>query len=78
MTWRPEGLFLATDGDGNEYRVLMFRKWLDASDEANSVWIGVPHYLTFDGRRVDRIKKGEYEVIARPKIPITSDDPSAP
>ena len=78
MTWREEGLFLATDADGNKYTIIMLRKWVDTSDEASPTWTGVPRYLTIDGRRVNRIKKGVYEIIARPRILITSDDPNAP
>ena len=71
MTVLPHAVFLATDSDGNEFTVYLYRSWADAAPSHGQL-------RTSDGRQVSRIGRGAYEIADRPRIPITSDDPEAP
>ena len=82
MATRQEGSFVATDAGGNEYTVFMYRDMIDTTNMHSRTRTQVPAALgelkTSDGRHVNRIDKGSYEIVGRPMIPISSDDPNAP
>ena len=82
MATRREGSFVARDADGNEYTIIMYRGMIDTTHMHSRVRTEVPARLgelrTSDGRHVNRIAKGSYEIVDRPMVPITSDDPNAP
>lgn len=82
MATRQEGSFVATDCGGNEYTVIMYRDVIDTTTQHSHVPTQAPAALgelrTSDGRDVNRIEKGSYEIVGHPMIPITSDDPNAP
>ena len=82
MTTRQEGSFTAVDGDGNEHTVNIFRGMIASTHLSSRVRTQMPARLrelrTSDGRAVNRIDKGSYEIVDHPMIPITSDDPNAP
>ena len=82
MVTRQEGSFVATDAAGNEYKVVIYRDLIDTSHLQSRTRTQAPAKLgklrTTDGRHVNRIDKGSYEIVDRPMIQITSDDPNAP
>lgn len=82
MVTRQEGSFEAADADGNIYTVIMYRDMIDTTTSHSRVRTQSPAALgelrTTDGRFVNRLEKGSYEIVGRPMIPITSDDPNAP
>ena len=82
MATRQEGSFVATDAAGNEYTVIIYRDLIDASNMHSRTRTQVPAKLgklsTTDGRHVNYIDKGSYEIVGRPMIHITSDDANAP
>ena len=77
-----EGSFQATDNNGNEYTIHMFRDRIDTTTMRSGVRTLAPAALgelkTEDGRHVNRIDKGSYEIVDFSMIPLTSDDPKAP
>lgn len=67
-----QGAFLAKDGAGKDYTIHVYASVVGGEiREATSLH-------TTDGRRVDRLGKGRYEIRDRPTIPLHSDDPDAP
>lgn len=82
METRQEGAFVAKDAAGNEYTVVVYRDTIDTTTMHSRTRIRVPaeraELRTTDGRDVNYIDKGSYEIVDRPVIPITSDDPNAP
>lgn len=82
MASRREGSFVAVDSDANEYTVIMYRDLVNTTTLQSRVPTHMRAALgelrTSDGRCVNRIEKGTYEIVGRPMIRITSDDPNAP
>lgn len=82
MTTRQEESFVATDADGNEYTVFNYCEMIDTTDSRSRMPTQVPAKMgnlrTSDGRAVNRVAKGSYEIVGLPMIPITSDDINAP
>jgi hypothetical protein len=73
-----EGAFQARDKEG---RVYLIEKWMKFADATTSAGRGMepvqPSLRTSDGRHVNRLGKGRYE-IPEDDIALTSDDPAAP
>lgn len=71
--------FDATDVDGNIYRVYVYVNIVGFSDLSGrrAERRGLMELKTGDGRHVNAIEKGRYEIVGHPMIPITSDDPNA-
>ncbi len=77
-----EGSFQASDAAGNTHTIHMFRDRIDTTTMRSQTRTSAPATLgelkTDDGRHVNRIDKGAYEIVDRPMIPLTPDDPNAP
>ncbi len=80
MGMRIENSFIAIDGRGKQYKILVIRH----SSESRTMHgrYETPDALaslqTDDERAVNWIEKGKYEIVGNPMIPITTDDPNAP
>lgn len=76
------GSFVARDNDGNEYTIGIYRDMIDTTTMHGPRGMESPSSLatlkTEDGRCVNRISQGSYEIVGRPMIPLTSTDPVAP
>jgi hypothetical protein len=68
--------FTATDSNGRTYTILQFTNYLDTG--VGQEIEGTKFYRTSDGRHVNPVSQGHYEIIGRPGIPLTSNDPDAP
>ncbi len=75
-----ETRFIVHNADGNEYTLIckprihhIIPTRTEISGKRGAFW-------TSDGRPVNRIDKGFYEILepGRPNVPVTSDDPDAP
>ena len=76
---RQTGSFEAVDATGRKRRVYLFTRFivsraLDGTEETP----GLKTLQTAEGHAVKRISKGVYEVVGRPPVRLTSDDPAAP
>lgn len=80
MVLQNEGSFVATDDDGQPYTVVIHRHVSDtgAQLDPRSAAPGNLILRTTDGKKVNRINKGHYEIESQPNIPIYSNDPTAP
>ena len=76
---RRTGSFVAVDNEGNEYTIHVYTKILDASTMGNlgAEKEGEEILITDEGLSVNRLKKGEYQIVQTGEI-IYSDDPDAP
>jgi hypothetical protein len=77
FTLHKAGSFVARDGGGTEYRVVIYARYQrDPGGSPQPVEIEL---LTDKGAPVDRVEKGHYTLL-RPgeAVPLTSDDPAAP
>ena len=76
------GHFKARDNAGRSYRVIVFQQIIDAGttihDNQRAEVPGMKVLRTEDGRDVNKRGRGEYEILDRSRIRITSNDPSAP
>ena len=76
------GSFIAVDDDGNEYTIGIYRDVIDTtthhSTRREQTYSSLATLLTDDGRHVNRVDQGAYEIVGHPMIPLTSTDPSAP
>ena len=81
MTTRNEGSFVATDSEGNEYTITIYREMIDTTTNSSKVRTQTPAAIatlrTSDGRYVNYIRKGSYEIVDSSMISITSDAPNA-
>lgn len=79
MMEEPHQKFTAFDEDGKEYRLRSYQGYASAATRANpsAVAPGLKRIVTEDGESVNRVKKGEYEIVATGVILFTS-DPDAP
>jgi hypothetical protein len=72
------GTFRAKATDGREYTIDEFTEYLSGHSSSGAYNIeGLKFYKCDDGRYVNKIEKGKYEIVDIPNIPITSDDPRA-
>jgi hypothetical protein len=71
--------FVAQDENGEEYTIHMYVQQISVSshDDANATIDGLKRLVTDDGASVNRIRKGEYKLVAD-EIMLFSDDPNAP
>ena len=71
--------FTATDEEGTEYRLLLYQDFVPAHtfDNPSAVVPGLTRILTEDGESVNRVKKGEYEIV-QTGVRLRSSDPDAP
>jgi hypothetical protein len=74
------GVFFARDQDGRRYRLHRWRQVLDTGTQDNfgAERPGPEEIRTVDGRAVNYLGKGRYEIVGHPMVPLTSDDPEAP
>jgi hypothetical protein len=73
-----KGSFKAKAADGTEFDILIFQEVIDTSDmQGRSEMPGPVTLKTRDGRYVNAIKKGHYQIVDVPVIPLTSNDPKA-
>ena len=74
------GEFRARDGFGHWHTVIVFQQIVDASTETdrNAEMLGSKILQTEDGRSVNQVSKGLYEIVDRPTVRLASDDPNAP
>ena len=61
-----KGQFIAKDNDGKEYTIYIYAQIIDVSshDNQNARIEGKKSLVTDDGLTVNRIRKGEYLVVA--------------
>ena len=72
--------FAATSSHGRRYRLQHFRDILDVGTHDNPAaeLPGLEAIKTVDGRSVNRLEKGKYEIVDYPSVVVTSADPMAP
>ena len=76
---RQTGSFVATSEDGEEYTIHEFTKFIDVGtrrDPTRQIR-GLRELRTEDGRAVNHLEKGRYEIVQTGQI-LMSDDPDAP
>lgn len=75
----PRQEFTAVDGQGNKYRLLVYQQNVRAGTrgEPSTVIPGQKRIVTEDGKSVNRLKKGEYEIVET-HVVLRSSDPDAP
>jgi hypothetical protein len=71
--------FTAVDESGSEYRLQVYQQDVSVATRANpsAVAPGRKQIVTEDGASVNRLKKGEYEIVGTGII-LRSSDPDAP
>ena len=71
--------FTATDEDGTEHRLLVYQQFIPAGsfDDPSAVIPGLRRIVTEDGESVNRVRKGEYEIV-QTGVRLRSSDPDAP
>ncbi|HUU84581.1 MAG TPA: hypothetical protein VM243_13870 [Phycisphaerae bacterium] len=71
--------FMAVDETGTEHRLLVYRDYVSAATRANPSGMapGLKRIVTQEGERVNRLKKGAYQIVATGAI-LRSCDPDAP
>ena len=76
---RRMGSFIATDDNGKRHTLHVVTTYVYAGDnvDPNAELQGVSSIQTEDGRHVNRLRKGEYEVSVT-GFKLHSDDPKAP
>lgn len=75
---RRTGTFRAIDDAGKEYVIHIMTEFIDTSTlSGNSETEGVKNFVLDDGRNVNRVEQGRYEVVQTGQI-LTSDAPNAP
>jgi hypothetical protein len=74
------GEFVAASPDGRRHRLRHFRDILDVGthDDPAAELPGLEAIKTADGRSVNRLEKGKYEIVGYPNIAVMSSDPLAP
>lgn len=73
--------FTASDPDGNEYTLFedtLYSTGGTLNGSVGELDLGRKDYRTADGRKVNWIAKGRYEIVGIKNIPLTSDAPDAP
>lgn len=57
--------FIATDSEGKEYKIFIYIDYYKANsfDKPNDVVQGPKTLETSDGRKVNRIEKGKYQIV---------------
>lgn len=73
------GTFEAIGSDGQQYKVNIFTEFVSASTFADphAVVEGLKELRTSKGLHVNRIRKGEYQIV-RTGVDLRSDSPNAP
>jgi hypothetical protein len=76
---KQTGSFRAKDTQGNEHTIFIYTDFIDASGlDGSAVIPGMKCLKLRDGRSVNRIDHGKYQVIGGMlPIDLTSDDPAA-
>jgi hypothetical protein len=71
--------FTATDEGGIEHRLLVYQNFIRAGtfDDPSAVVAGLTRILTEDGKLVNCVRKGEYEIVET-GVHLRSSDPDAP
>ncbi len=79
MMEEPHQEFTAFDKDHKEYRLQVYQKDVPVGTRADPSAVApeLKQIVTEDGESVNRVKKGEYEIVATGVILRTS-DPDAP
>ena len=82
MRTNQVGSFIARDDDGREYtiHILTYTVSVGNKSDSNAEREGMTSSLrTSDGRAVNRLEKGRYELLHPVRnVRLTSDDPNAP
>jgi hypothetical protein len=81
MPRRHTGTFAAFDKDGREYTIVEYAEFFDSGTldgPSGETATGRKFFQTANGKHVNQLGKGKYEIVGLPSIPITSDDPNAP
>jgi hypothetical protein len=78
-TTRHIRTFAAFSESGEEYAILVFQSSIESLDVngARQHTPELPRLQTRDGQPVNRIEKGQYEILGDPMIPLTSTNPKA-
>jgi hypothetical protein len=78
-TTRHVCTFAAFSDGRKEYAILVFQTSIGSLDihGARQNTPELPRLQTRDGQPVNRIEKGQYEIVGEPMIPLTSNDPKA-
>lgn len=71
--------FMAVDEAGAQHRLLVYQDYVPVATRANpsAVAPGMKRIVTENGESVNRVKKGEYQVVGSGAI-LRSSDPGAP
>ncbi len=73
------GSFVATDENGDEHTVFVFSEYNVIRDRGAKRRVpGLKSLQLSDGRHVNRVDKGHYELVDTPMVKLTSNNPSAP
>jgi hypothetical protein len=78
-TTRHVRTFAAFSEGGKEHAILVFQTSIESLDSkgARQNSPEIPRLQTRDGQIINRIEKGQYEIVGDPMIPLTSTDPKA-
>lgn len=73
------GTFIANSPDGTEYTIHIFTEFVESrTTSGRQVVEGLKHLKTAGGEHVNRIAKGEYQIVGLCETSLASDDPDAP
>lgn len=78
---KREGSFVARDAEGNEYTIYIYCAQIDVTtghSPHREYADGMRELRTEDGRAVNRIARGTYEIVGPVAVRVSSDDPAAP
>jgi len=78
---KREGSFVARDADGNQYTIDIYVDQIDVTHQGSlrrEYADGLRELRTEDGRAVNRIARGTYEIVGPVPVRVSSDDPAAP
>ncbi len=71
--------FTAADEDGREYQLQVYQNWISAATRADPAAVipGMRRIVTEDGLSVNRLAKGEYQIVSTGMV-LRSSKPDAP
>jgi hypothetical protein len=74
----PRGSFMAKSESGKKVEIFVSQEMTGVPDLSGKGEMGDLVLKTKDGKDVNRIEKGSYEIVGVPAIAVTSSDPNAP
>jgi hypothetical protein len=74
----PRGSFMARSVSGNKVEIFISQEMTGVPNVSGKGEMGALILKTKDGKDVNRIEKGSYEIVGSPAIAVTSSDPNAP